>query len=169
MTFISSTELLSSSSQGDTSSCQSFLCKPQNTGWPLTPAKGVKSLLLTPLHNGDTKAHLRPTCCFFVVVFLNLSLIFIVVSSYSFRTVTLMIIHTHHTTARKVSHEHLFVFAVLTNTSVCRSKNPLTAISLCRPLADIILKRWIALIFLNFEKLASKCSKALFYLSVGFI
>lgn len=93
MTFISSTDklkLLSSSGQGDASSCQSLLCKPQNTDWPLTPSKGVRSLLLTPLHNGDTKVQFRPPCCFFFYLSLKAC---IFESSYLFSTVTFMIIY----------------------------------------------------------------------------
>jgi len=97
-------KLLSSSSQGDTSSCQSFLCKPQSTGWPLTPAQEVKSPLLTPLHNRDAKVHLRPFFLYF----------YFFVSSNLFKLVRCWL-YIHHTTAKKVSHE---LFAVLTKTSV---------------------------------------------------
>ncbi len=57
-------KLLSSSGQGDTSSCQSLVCKPYNTAWPLTP-KGV-SHFFSHLYTMETqKLQLRPTCCFF--------------------------------------------------------------------------------------------------------
>lgn len=133
--FISSTDklkLLSSSGQGDTSSCQSLLCKPQNTDWPLTPSKGVRSLLLTPLHNGDTKVQLRPPC-FFLKIF---QLRYVSLCQVIYLVQLHLWLYTSHNCRKSVPWPvKQAVFAVPAKSTDSY------IISLCCPLADIILKR----------------------------